>query len=675
MKHYYTGSKAEGLSLPGSDMDFMADINDRIGINAIRTPSESSEISNLNVHVCMEHTHPAFVLLRCINPLALFLNPFLQKCVQINNGKKYLSGNLIVQNFVTMPKWPGIVNFVDLTNKRQGPSIEMSFRFNVPSEGNDTVPSIHCEFWPNVATEWVQRSRRFGWPTENDITDIVNFGCHLVPIGHPHSNTQLMEWRLSFSMAERTLVWSFNHVQMQCYAVLKIFLKEFIKVKCSNENNVLCSYFIKTFLFWKYESTDLNFWCINKFGECLSFLLIEFYECLAEGMLRHYFIPEFNLLSVKLTDEAQNELLQLYGLIFERELDIVMEECRTLQPVWAKFLEADENQLRVIHNAKRNNFIKTDKVFLSFTWDLYKKGRNNNWRDLCKEHTSIDYSITKNLSKFPYWSLDDIIQKIISVQTKTCLKALLIKQLRCEKNFRAALESGEDIHSDTERMTLDLTMGKIWRAIALLMKQDYSSCLSIVNNIMSTIPPTALYSARVIGKFSRIGKAKCLYVDLFMNSILTTMERAKMAWVFDLVFSKGQIETLPLAIQIELHFCGGFTHPLVVSPFVCLYYVMFVCHHQLRQYDERDRALRRLVDIVNDPDQNGVHVFHSFNIAGHCLVIAGERHRAREMFNMSNSITALLGSGKHSAWWYLRHFCWELNSIKFKRNNYRIRYT
>ena len=70
---------------------------------------------------------------------------------------------------------------------------------------------------------------------------------NLVPVGHPHSDMQEMEWRISFSLAERALVWSFNHAQMQCYAIMKIILKEFIKVRCRPQNQVLCSYFIKTF--------------------------------------------------------------------------------------------------------------------------------------------------------------------------------------------------------------------------------------------------------------------------------------------------------------------------------------------------------------------------------------------------------------------------------------------
>ena len=114
--------------------------------------------------------------------------------------------------------------------KDRVPSIEEHQFTNI--EANDNVLSIHCKHWPNDALEWCQRRRPFGWPSSSIIASVISFGYHLVPIGHPNSQTRFTEWRISFSLAERTLVWSFNHTQMQCYAVMKIILKEFIKKNC-----------------------------------------------------------------------------------------------------------------------------------------------------------------------------------------------------------------------------------------------------------------------------------------------------------------------------------------------------------------------------------------------------------------------------------------------------------
>ena len=278
------------------------------------------------------------------------------------NGVRHLSSDLMVENYSPDKE------HVPLTQTRQGPSIETWTEYCDKSEsGYDNVLSIHCAFWPETAREWIQRPRHCGWPTSRDISSIIDFGFHLVPVGHPHSHMKLMEWRIAFSVAERTLVWSFNHVQMQCYALMKIILKEFIKVRCSPQNQVLCSYFIETFLFWKYESNDLNVWRADNLRECIMYLLTEFAQCLREGMLRHYFIPEFNLLSIKITPAAQIELLQLFDFIIESDIRI-LKECRTVKPIWSEFLQSSENTAPI---SLKLNFVGFNSLSIRYQLDSF----------------------------------------------------------------------------------------------------------------------------------------------------------------------------------------------------------------------------------------------------------------------------------------------------------------
>ena len=123
-----------------------------------------------------------------------------------------------------------------VTMRRQGPSKETSFYGFSDREPDDHVDCIRGGFWPSEASKLRDRPRHFGWPTQDDLLSITDFGFHLVAIGHPHSYTKDVEWWIPFSIAEQTLVWSFNHVQMQCYDLMKIILKQFINVTCSSEN-------------------------------------------------------------------------------------------------------------------------------------------------------------------------------------------------------------------------------------------------------------------------------------------------------------------------------------------------------------------------------------------------------------------------------------------------------
>ena len=277
----------------------------------------------------------------------------------------------------------------------------------------DNVFSIHCPFWPNESSEWVQRPRHFAWPTSQDISTITDFGFHLVPVGHPHSDTKLMEWRISFSMAERTLVWSFNHVQIQCYAVMKIILKEFIKLRCNTQNQILCSYFIKTFLFWKYEATKLNFWREDNLRECIKYLLAEFSKCIREGVLRHYFIPKFNLLSVKLTRAAQTELLQLFDIIIQSDISI-LKECTTLRNVWSEFLQYRENGNDIMTKLKRKNLL---------------------WNDECMmKHIQNLNQLVVMVNQFK-GTLNNAISRVCALRCKTPLKTLVLKRCLFEMSL------------------------------------------------------------------------------------------------------------------------------------------------------------------------------------------------------------------------------------------------
>ena len=297
---YYTGSKAEGLDLLGSDEDFMYDVNTTYAINIYESLEDLFQSTcTHNFLMVTDNVPPGFVFLKCVSQI--HNRHLFHSLVNISNNM-YLSSQLFVSSVPNFePKGD--------TRRIQGPSVETCSKYNDKSaSGIDNVFSIRCRFWPKSAAEWIDRPRHHGWPLLQDKEKIVEFGCHLVPIGHPTSPMKPLQWRISFSIAERTLVWSFNHTQMQCYAVMKLILKQFVKVKCSEENkDVLCSYFIKTFLFWQYEATEAPFWQAQNLNRCLIYLLHEFSKCIQTGVLRHYFIQHFNLLEIKLTSEAKQE--------------------------------------------------------------------------------------------------------------------------------------------------------------------------------------------------------------------------------------------------------------------------------------------------------------------------------------------------------------------------------
>ena len=625
---YFTGSKAEGLDLPGSDDDYMVDINGRYNIRVAQTTQEARVASSpytATLLLCTDNVHPGFALLRWLSISSPIPNPLLLRASQNMYGFPHLSSFLFTREHLQAEN-PGDC----VTRVIQGPSIETWNEYSDRSQsGDDNVPSIHCPFWPHGAEEWLHRPRRYGWPTPTDINQITDFGCHLVAVGFPLSASKEMEWRISFSIAERILVWSFNPVQIQCYAVMKIILKEFIKLRCSPSNYVLCSYFIKTFLFWKFEVTESTFWCADNFRACISFLLVEFTKCIRDRELPHYFFPSFNLLSVKLTREAQRELLPILETAIEHDIAI-LRECNTLRKVWSRFTTTDGNINHVTRIMKRTNIVRNDECLMYHANRCYFQYSK-------LTHPSSDPSrVTR--------AVTHLITGILDGRFTTSLVPLILRYQVLMSNIphgvpgnRDAYKLGRLSHSDVA--SVDISTCKLWYAMVLLMRTDYAACLRIVNDVLSRIPPYALYWSHHLLSSQ---ESASLYEHMYLQSDANVVERLRTSWLQDLHFYKDMLHNinLPTAVLVELSLCDE-NIGVFVSPFVFAYYLMFLCHHELHQFDDRDRALRLLLDTVSNPEQCGCgcQYHHSLNIAGHCLLLAGRRDRAREMFILSYQST------------------------------------
>src|SRR6218665_512312 len=115
----------------------------------------------------------------------------------------------------------------------------------------DCVQGYFCPQWPMEAIEWSIRPRVYGWPTNNLISEVVQNGCHVVYAQHRACAEDKQQWRLSFSVAEVILLQSWTKIQQIVYHLLRFFAKrELIEQDCPKEDEILCSYHLKTLMLW-----------------------------------------------------------------------------------------------------------------------------------------------------------------------------------------------------------------------------------------------------------------------------------------------------------------------------------------------------------------------------------------------------------------------------------------
>nr|XP_011429923.2 uncharacterized protein LOC105330056 isoform X2 [Crassostrea gigas] len=296
-KTMVSGSYREGFRLKGSDVDFMYWLNHH---RVIMDMSQSEYYNTANTTLILSDSSespPGFTLLQLLTPSRY--REIRSSCVRMND-RVYISSSIyrqltcsaaIPNSTVHGPCGSGVIGTVEY----------------------DTAWCFVCDFWPLSASSWIDRCH--SWPDPEIVNNIVRNGCHFVAIGHPFGTHEQEEWRFSFSQAEYKLVYSMNHCQFLTYGLLKLFLKEVINHQLEESNKLLCSYHMKTTVFWAIQQNTLPQWCpqnlLASFWVCFKLLLRWVYE----GVCPNFFIPQNNMFLTKVHGSAQNRLfLQLHEL-------------------------------------------------------------------------------------------------------------------------------------------------------------------------------------------------------------------------------------------------------------------------------------------------------------------------------------------------------------------------
>nr|XP_034304005.1 uncharacterized protein LOC105327925 [Crassostrea gigas] len=289
-----SGSRREGFRLKGSDIDTMFWFNNH---RVIMDISQSGYYKSDNTTLILSDSSespPGFTLLQLLTPSKYYI--VLLACVRMND-RVYITSSMYRQS-------------TSSPNSTEHGPCSSGIRGKLEY---DNAHCLFCDFWPPSASSWIDRCH--SWPGPEVVSDIVRNGCHFVAIGHPLGPHGNKEWRISFSKAEYKLVSSMNHSQFLTYGLLKLFLKEVLNQQSEETNQLLCSYHMKTTIFWAIQQNTLPHWCpqnlLAGFWVCFKLLLKWVYV----GICPNFFIPQNNLFLTKVHGSAQNRLfLQLHEL-------------------------------------------------------------------------------------------------------------------------------------------------------------------------------------------------------------------------------------------------------------------------------------------------------------------------------------------------------------------------
>jgi hypothetical protein len=291
-----SGSYKEGFRMKGSDRDAMYWIT----IHPVIWDLSQSQLYNLHryspILSVSSECPPGFTLLQILSPLVV---PMVYSASVIMNEGLYISSSI----------------YREITCSHLCPNSTV----HGPCDSGDihgleydNAHCFACDFWPPSASSWIDRCHT--WPQPQVVRDIVGSGCHFVAIGHRLGKHEDNEWRISFSLAEQKLVYSMNHCQFLTYGLLKLYLKEVINNGVGDDEKLLCSYHMKTTVFWTIQTNTIPYWCPQNLLKCFWYCFKLILKWVYEGVCPNFFIPENNMFLSKIHGEAQYSLfVRLFG--------------------------------------------------------------------------------------------------------------------------------------------------------------------------------------------------------------------------------------------------------------------------------------------------------------------------------------------------------------------------
>ncbi|XP_076084638.1 uncharacterized protein LOC143055393 [Mytilus galloprovincialis] len=439
------------------------------------------------------------------------------------------------------------------------------------------------------------------WPPNSVIDKIKKGGCLLVPIGPRNMSDCDILWRLSFSVAEKQLVHSFNFTQLLCYCLLKLTLKHIINTNKHTEG-LLCSYFLKTALFWVSEEVDIDTFQLSQlyscFCRCLNKIIVWVNNCYCPN----YFIPEHNMFLGKINIENSKMLINVLYKI----------KCDGIHGLIHSVFLYENGHHRVLSTQLETSFIMLDLLFyrishvdlyykndisvclklLVFIEDLLKSKTCTFIVDVCKHHHAQKSQYTAQLLPAP---------------------TVTTERYKTHKRYHRYLQNG---------IKTDAASGWVLYASFYYVTGQFNVTLGLTDYILSKCSTDMVpmlcqnYQDRHI---------KC-YINR-VHSTMTLNDKMKMAVVDDVRY-KQQSSLIPNELQLEVN-----NHHIDIPPTVMSHCLRFLCYNHVGDTNKRQQSLSDLESTVNRRSFiSNITLSNSITILGICFELSGDKNTAYQCY-------------------------------------------
>ena len=477
------------------------------------------------------------------------------------------------------------------------------------------------------------------WPSVKTVKKIRTLSCEVVAVGGPDPDfsDSSLKWRISYTLWERELIWSFRDVQSHCYVFLKLFLKKRLKLISKD----ITSFHMKNVVFW--ESVNCSLEMLQSKANFFAFLkkcLIRLLWAIDEQNLLHFIDRDRNLFEFKFADEkAKRKLLTHLDeiLIGSQNLIPIVFECigrDDMKELWDRCGLDPAAFLRRSHMSDENAPIENNQELIEFIGRLpIVSGIQA--QVLLDTSDEILEQVLKNVDALNEIGVEkkyiEITEKIVRFHYK----------LMSPESCLCTDKELSDFISYRKTLFTDALSDRLYLSTCLI---KYGKCFEaevIIDEFLNTEPKLYMYHGKCSVCFGiAVEKGKVAYVK---NVFL--FDADKCPFVLDISISKGNDCCFPPAIKIQ----SSLELSVNLNPVVYMFYLKVLC--DIRTKKNADYSLQRLYDSVY---QGGLkqNNFREFNLLGHAYILTKRYQDAYDCFinsirdnvsrNVPNSVFYLL---------------------------------
>lgn len=464
----YAGSYAEGMPNAG-DLDMIC----------VATWTEAYEFFGklrdnvTSLPFIADLCHPGYIKL--IVPSITRRN-YDHKDYQVKKDGRhhYLSSTGFVR---TMKEW-GTTGYNHDVN---GPALTEE---GVEGTSSDIVHAIKCVIWPSFANDIFLRTCFNG-----DVEKIKQLSVYAVATGHALSLHNDLEWRLSFTEAEKVLVREWTETQYNCYYLIK-----HLKMIHLKNTDVLCSYFIKTVILWISDVVPNAYWIESRQMEFLFKTLHILQIMYRYHYLPNYFIPQNNMIDHKSKEDCLVLADEINDILLSGRIRIVIAELLCENDVEVIFLSSINMDVKHARHKSCRILCKTVRKYCESSRTFYEQ--------LVINEAQLLSSLT---TMMPIWNrtqckaLEDILailSNIVSLEFSCAFRTVitrLIADFYHSLCTRQSMKKAETFYRESFTLIYPCKFndghisGRVQFALFYYLNGDYTVALSEINKIHPAI--------------------------------------------------------------------------------------------------------------------------------------------------------------------------------------------